>query len=580
MGSDVPVDLEQPHISIEVPERENRRTQVRRASRTRRGGSRGRGRGCSSGRSRSSRLEHTKKEMDEANGWTYEVRERPPENPVFEEVTRVLAPVDENSSVFDCFSIFFNDDFWKLVKTETNRYAGQMKAKQARRGLLKSGSMLYNWKPVTLQELKHFFSIIIHMTLVQKETIDSYWSTREIINTSFPRKIMPRDRFRAIYSCLHLNDNAHYIPRGQENYDAFFKLRPYFKQLCEICEQSFYPDEELTIDEGTCGFRGRIHFRVFNKDKPDKYGMKIYMLCDAHTGYALRMIPYIGDSKTVEQIVTELTEPYFEKWHTVYMDRFFTSPTVADLFYLKKTRVVGTVMSNRRGLPQEWREQPLQLHEMAFCHRGNMTACKYKDKRDVFLLSTKHAASWTEVKAKAKGGPIMKIKPDCILDYNRHKIGVDLNDQYVSYYSYSRKSMKWWKKMFFHLTARAMVNAYVLFNMSRTQRKRQHFSHFLMRCGEELVGAEVPGDVAGPSHGPHGSVTSSRLIGRHFVDRIPSTQKKTMVTRVCKVCADTTKRQTGKRGRKETAYYCPDCNIPLCYHPCFKKYHTLKDYTQ
>ncbi|CAB3241691.1 unnamed protein product [Arctia plantaginis] len=75
---------------------------------------------------------------------------------------------------------------------------------------------------------------------------------------------MKRDRFRAIYSCLHLHDNSNYVPRGHENCDAFFKLRPYFDDLCRLCESYCLPIENLTIDEETCGFRGRVHFRVFN----------------------------------------------------------------------------------------------------------------------------------------------------------------------------------------------------------------------------------------------------------------------------------------------------------------------------
>ncbi|CAG5056292.1 unnamed protein product [Parnassius apollo] len=527
---------------------------------------------CSSGRHASTSI----REMDEANGWSYEAVQQPPENPVFQEISRVLAPIDENSSLFDCFSIFFPDSFWKLLKTKTNRYAAQMKAKQTRQGILKPGTMLYQWKPVTKQELKTFFSVVIHMTLVQKESFDSYWSTREIIETSFARKHMNRNRFRAIYSCLHLNDNSNYKPRNDPEYDAFFKLRPYFDELCFLCENSFYPNENLTIDEGTCGFRGRVHFRVYNKDKPDKYGMKVYMLCDAETGYILRMVPYVGDSKSVETIIAELSEPYFGKWHTIYMDRFFTSPTIADLLWLKETRTVGTVMANRRGLPQVWRQQPLEKAEMAFCHRGNLTACKWKDKRDVLMLTTKHGASWTEVDTKAKGvGVTKKVKPDCILDYNHYKIGVDLNDQYVSYYSLNRKSMKWWKKMFFNLVARSLVNAYILYNKSREQRRRLRFSQFLMDSGEQLV--ETASDAeAGPSHGPHAVGTSTRLVGRHFIERIPSSEKKEKVARVCKVCADISKKETGKRGRKETIYYCPDCNVPLCYYPCFKMFHTQK----
>ncbi|GBP07962.1 hypothetical protein EVAR_78100_1 [Eumeta japonica] len=116
-------------------------------------------------------------------------------------------------------------------------------------------------------------------------------------------------------------------------------------------------------------------------------------------------------------------------------------------------------MPNRRGLPQKWCHQELEVNEMAFSHRGNMTECKWKDKRDVYFLTTKHTASWTEVTVKAKGGPTKEIKPDRTLDYNLSKIGVNSNDQCICIILLiEEKPMKWWKKMFFHLMAHAMVN--------------------------------------------------------------------------------------------------------------------------
>ena len=44
-----------------------------------------------------------------------------------------------------------------------------------------------------------------------------------------------------------------------------------------------------------------------------------------------------------------------------------------------------------------------------------------------------------------------------------------VDDQYASYYSFKMKTMKWWKEMFFHLVARAAVNAYVRYNKMRPQ---------------------------------------------------------------------------------------------------------------
>ncbi|GBP72432.1 PiggyBac transposable element-derived protein 4 [Eumeta japonica] len=220
-------------------------------------------------------------------------------------------------------------------------------------------------------------------------------------------------------------------------------------------------------------------------------------------------------------------------------------------------------MLNRRDLPQGWRNQVLEVNEMAFCHRGNLTAYKWKDNSDVCFLFMKHAASWTEVEVKAKGGKVKRVKPDCILDYNVKKIGVVLNDQYVSYYTVHRKSMKWWKKMFFHLLARSMVNAYIIYNKLNTNSCRTRFSHFLTRIVEVIAEDGANEEQQGLSSGQHVSGTS-RLTGRHFLHKVPPSERKQVLTRARKVCAEIIKKETSETGRKETTYYCPDCNVPLC----------------
>ena len=34
------------------------------------------------------------------------------------------------------------------------------------------------------------------------------------------------------------------------------------------------PRREVSIDEGTIPFKGRVSFKVYNPNKPDKYGIK------------------------------------------------------------------------------------------------------------------------------------------------------------------------------------------------------------------------------------------------------------------------------------------------------------------
>jgi hypothetical protein len=48
--------------------------------------------------------------------------------------------------------------------------------------------------------------------------------------------------------------------------------------------------------------------------------------------------------------------------------------------------------------------------------------------------------------------------------------GVDRSDQMLSYYTFARKTVKWWKKLFFHLFDLAAVNAHILHNRSSKEK--------------------------------------------------------------------------------------------------------------
>jgi len=47
----------------------------------------------------------------------------------------------------------------------------------------------------------------------------------------------------------------------------------------------YYPGEFITIDEGMIPFAGKVQFKVYNPDKPTKWGIKEYLLCDAANTY-------------------------------------------------------------------------------------------------------------------------------------------------------------------------------------------------------------------------------------------------------------------------------------------------------
>jgi hypothetical protein len=76
--------------------------------------------------------------------------------------------ISADSSSLDVFSLFFTPEIFSVIHTETNRYASQQIQKIQQEGPLKKKSIYALWKDISIQEIKMFFAILIHISLVKK----------------------------------------------------------------------------------------------------------------------------------------------------------------------------------------------------------------------------------------------------------------------------------------------------------------------------------------------------------------------------------------------------------------------------
>lgn len=85
-------------------------------------------------------------------------------------------------------------------------------------------------------------------------------------------------------------------------------------------------------------------------------------------------------------------------------------------------------------------------------------AIKRKDKREVQVLTTKHLPTTSQHRTRTE----TKEKPDAVIDQTANMAGVDTSDQLISYNPFHRKTVKWWKKLAFHLVTLCIVQVHIL----------------------------------------------------------------------------------------------------------------------
>ena len=114
----------------------------------------------------------------------------------------------------------------------------------------------------------------------------------------------------------------------------------------------------LTVDEQLMPLKSRCSFVTFMPNKPDKYGLKFWVLADVETKYVSNIDVYLGDQKKEQRfgaplavsVVVNLCKHIKRKGYNITCDNFFTSLPVAEKLTRDKLSIVGTMRKNRREL--------------------------------------------------------------------------------------------------------------------------------------------------------------------------------------------------------------------------------------
>ena len=115
----------------------------------------------------------------------------------------------------------------------------------------------------------------------------------------------------------------------------------------------------MAIDERMVKSRHRSGFRQFIKDKPTKWGIKLWVLADSSNGYTVDFNIYIsraagqtiGEHGLGYDVVMSLMAPYFGKGYHLFVDNFYSTLSLHKHLYDQGVTATGTILQSRRSFP-------------------------------------------------------------------------------------------------------------------------------------------------------------------------------------------------------------------------------------
>lgn len=180
------------------------------------------------------------------------------------------------------------------------------------------------------------------------------------------------------------------------------------------------------------------------------------------------------------------------------------------------------------------------------------------DNKPVALInSITQPTTMATVKRTAKDGSRNTIPcPQSIKLYNMYMSG-DLFDFKRKTYSCSKKSKKWWFRVFYFLVDMATTNSYIIYKECPEVKLTQ--KEYIISVAEHLMSCHS----SRKRHSVQNVPSGVRLQGRHFPDKYDKKQN-------CRVFPE----------RNRTTFCCRDCSaehpVPLCPVPCFRVFHTVE----
>ncbi|XP_028406799.1 piggyBac transposable element-derived protein 4-like [Dendronephthya gigantea] len=170
-------------------------------------------------------------------------------------------------------------------------------------------------------EMSAFFGLNILIGINRLPRISLYRDSDIFLGNPGFKTTIPLRRFWILKKYFHISD-----PRQENATDKLTKIRPLISKLENAFQNAYVPGKNISIDEGLVKFNGRLPFKQYMPKKPNKFGIKVWMLDDSDTYYVPRFQVYLGKQQNDNEndaekaqglgfkVVDFLGKPYFNDY--------------------------------------------------------------------------------------------------------------------------------------------------------------------------------------------------------------------------------------------------------------------------
>ncbi|XP_047244443.1 piggyBac transposable element-derived protein 4 isoform X2 [Girardinichthys multiradiatus] len=198
----------------------------------------------------------------------------------------------------------------------------------------------------------------VYMGVLKLAKMRDFWRTDSVFSVPYPAKVMSRDRFLSITWNKHLSDLAEDAlndsRKGTHDYDCLHRIRPLYDSLSAACKAVYHPQQNLSVDESMVATEARIALKQYIKNKPRRWGIKLFVLSD-NPGYTVDFNIYSGKftlGLSFDAVMSLINKNYLGSGYHIYCDNFYTSPVLFNHLHDLGFGASGTFRDTRVGVPK------------------------------------------------------------------------------------------------------------------------------------------------------------------------------------------------------------------------------------